>query len=580
MTARALAAALAATLASGLLAGCTGVPSSSSPQVVTPVGVVPSSAPPAITPQAGADPRTMVTDFLTASASDDIRHQAAHAFLTSGATQRWADSTVTVVDSARVGNFEGNSVNGSVTVTGRPIGSVSATGVYHPVLQGNGNGGAPIPFSFGLRRVRGEWRIDTLGNGVILTYDEFQRVYQQRSIFFFDLAERRVVPDPRYTSLTDPARLAAWLMSQLAAGPRPELQSAVSTELPAQIDPTRVTVTLGSPVRVELPGASQLDTATRNRLAAQLAVTLQQVSGADITILDAGRPVSVPQAGGDTFGVSQFSAVIDPPRPPPEVFYLRNGAVVDELGKPLPGEAGTGRYALTSVALASVGSPDLRLAGTAGAAANARLLVGTQNAGLRATSVQGQLSRPAWAPGLDEVWVGNGSTVLRVGLDGRAQAVPVTGSTGGLSGRVTALRFSPDGTRVAIVLTASDGSAQVWMGSVVRNPDSAQVRVDSLEAISPQGVGVIDVAWNDSLKLFTVGRDLATGDPSIYELQADGSRWTARGINNLPVPDSITVAESQEAWVSAGGTVWAQQAGGWTSRGTNGANCTNPVYLE
>ena len=575
MTRRALLALAAVGMA--VLTACTGVPAASSPQVVNPVGAAQSSGPPVITPQPNADPRTMVTDFLTASATDDVRHQAARGFLTSDAAQRWADATVTVVDSLRVGNF----VDGAVTVTGRPIGSVSASGIYKPVLQGNGSGGTPNSFSFGMKQVNGQWRIDTLQAGVVLAYADFQRVYQQRALYFFDLAERRIVPDPRYTALSDPARLAGWLMGQLAAGPRPELQSGVTTELPAQIDPSRVTVTLGSPIRVELPGASQLDMATRNRLAAQVAVTLQQVSsGSDITIMDSGRPVSVPQARGTVFAVADFNAIVNPPSPTPSVFYIRDGAVVDQLGAPLPGALGSGRYDLGAVALSSVGSTDLRVAGTSGAGANARLLVGTRDSGLRSTAVRGRLSRPAWFPGQDEVWVGDGASVLRVGLDGKAHAVAVTGSTGSLSGQVTALRFSPEGMRVAMVVKAADNIAQVWLGSVVRSPDSSQVRVDNLEAISPQGVGVVDVAWNDSLKLFTIGRDLATGDPSIYEVQVDGSRWAARGIDNLPIPDSITVAEDQEAWVSAGGTVWAQQATGWTSRGRASAFCTNPVYLE
>jgi dipeptidyl aminopeptidase/acylaminoacyl peptidase len=177
--------------------------------------------------------------------------------------------------------------------------------------------------------------------------------------------------------------------------------------------------------------------------------------------------------------------------------------------------------------------------------------------------------------------VGDGPLVYRVQLNGRRSVVPVTGTNGAVSGRVTALRFSPEGTRVAVVLTATDGTAQVWVGSVVRTrAQGGQVRVDSLEPVTPQGVAVTDVAWNDQLKLFAIGRDLTTGDPSVYEVQVDGSLWTPRGISNLPVPDSITVAQNEVAWVSAGGTVWAQQASAWTSRGTEGAFCTNPIYLE
>ncbi|MCU1658820.1 MAG: Lipoprotein LpqB beta-propeller protein [Pseudonocardiales bacterium] len=561
-----------------LLAGCTGVPSSSSPQVVNPVGVATPTGAPQITPAPGADPRTIVTAFLAASATDDLRYTAAHGFLTSEAKQRWSYNTLTIVDSVQVSNF----VDGAVTVTGRKIGSVSSVGVYTPVLQGNGSGGVPVPFSFGMKRNAGQWRIDTLQNGVVLTADEFQRFYRQRSLYFFDLAEKRLVPDPRYSPLSDPKLLATWLISQLAAGPRVELQSAVSIELPAQTDPSGVSITLGSPIRVTLPGAGQLDPQTRNRLAAQVALTLQQATASvEITIIDGGRAVSIPQVGGDVFNAAEFAAMSSPANPAPALYYLRNQGVVDETGKPLPGDLGNGHYQLDSVALASIGQPDLWVAGITGTGTGARLLVGSRNTGLRATPVLGRLSRPSWAPGLDEVWVGDGPLVYRVQLNGRRSVVPVTGTSGAVSGRVTALRFSPEGTRVAVVLTATDGTAQVWVGSVVRTrAQGGQVRVDSLEPVTPQGVAVTDVAWNDQLKLFAIGRDLTTGDPSVYEVQVDGSLWTPRGISNLPVPDSITVAQNEVAWVSAGGTVWAQQASAWTSRGTEGAFCTNPIYLE
>jgi hypothetical protein len=559
-----------------LLAACTGVPDSSSPQVVNPVGVAESSAPPAITPPLNADPRTMVTKFLAAGATDDGHHGAAHAFLTSEAKQRWSDTTITVVDSERIGNF----VNGSVTVQGRKVGALSASGIYTPVLQGNGGGGVPVPFSFGMKQVGGQWRIDTLQNGVILTDSEFEAIYQQRSVYFFDAAERNLVPDPRYTALSDPSLLASWLINQLATGPRPELQSE-RTELP-KTDTSRVAITLGTPVRVEFPGAGQLEPQTRNRLAAQVAITLQPVTaGAEITIVDGGRAVTIPQAGSTRFTINNLESIVNPPVPAPDVFYVRNGGVVDAVGTPLPGEIGNGHYGLTSVALASAGAPELRIAGTSGTASNARLLVGTRSTGLHATAVRGQLSRPAWAPNLDEVWVGDGSAVYRVGTDGKPTPVQLSGSGGAVSGRVTALRFSPEGARVAMVLTDEDGvHSQIWLGLVVRTSNPAQVRVDSLEPISPQGVAVTDVAWNDRLKLFTIGRDLATGDPGVYEVQVDGSLWTPRGISNLPVPDSITVAANQVAWVSAGGTVWAQQTSAWTSRGADGTFCTNPVYLE
>ncbi len=68
----------------------------------------------------------------------------------------------------------------------------------------------------------------------------------------------------------------------------------------------------------------------------------------------------------------------------------------------------------------------------------------------------------------------------------------------------------------------------------------------------------------------------------MYEVQVDGSLWTARtGTEDLPgAPDSITVAENVPAWVSVGGTVWTQAGGSWTSPNGGATESTDPVYGE
>jgi len=568
------------TVAAALLSACTGVPRSSSPQVVEPVSAAKSGTAPAHLPALDADPRTMVLDFLAANALAEENHASALDFLTPEAKNRWLDTTVTVIDSVQVGNF----TRGSVTVRGRRLGSVNASGIYTPDLAGDGSGGVSVPFTFGLKKLKGQWRIDILASGLILNSAQFQRVYQQRELYFWDLTEKHLIPDPRYSSLVDRSSLANWLLGQLIAGPRPELQNAWTRELSAHVAPRQSIVIPGSPTTVELPGASRADLGIRAHVAGQLALTLDQVRpGADISILDGGRPVPVSAAGATQFSASVFTSAVNPANPSPPLFYIRAGAVVDAKAKPVDGALGSGQYHLTSSALATKpGSEDLLAAGTAGPASDARLLVGTERTGLRDSRLHGTLSRPSWAPNLDEVWVGDGSRVYRVTRGGRPTEVPVAGA-GTLTGRVSAVRFSPEGSRVALVLSENDGpGAQVWVGSVVRPPAQAQVRVDSLEPISPQGIAVTDVAWNDQLKLFTVGRNVNTDNANVYEVQVDGSLWTPRSVVNLPfgVPDSITVAENVPAWVSVGGTVWRQSGGSWASPDTGTAYGIKPIYLE
>ena len=562
-----------------LIAGCTGIPTKSSPQVIGPVGGTSPSVAPTIGPTAGADPRSIVKGFLAASATSDQHHVAAKSFLTADARSLWKDTTVTVVDSELVGNF--NAADSTVTVSGRQLGSINAAGVYSPVLKGAGDGGDVVPISFGLRRVSNEWRIDSLNPGILIGSEEFQRLYQQRSLYFMNRAGDGLVPDPRFTALVEPSDLATWLVAQLAAGPRPELQDAVSTGLPAQTDPGRVGVTIGAVTVVEVPGASQLDAATRNQLAAQLSQTLQPVVGqAAVEITDGGKPVTVPAVGTSEFTAAQFASLSAPSSLAPRLYYLlTNGGLVDSTGKPVAGQIGAGGYNLTSVAVAATATSDAAVAGTNGPAADERLVIGSVRTGLRATAVHGQLSRPAWAPRMGEVWVGDGAAVYRANAAGHATLVPLSASVGTIAGHVRAIRLSPEGSRVAIVLAARDGTAQVWVGSVVRN--AGQVRVDSLEPITPLGEVISDVAWNDQLKLFVIGKSSLTNDTNIFVVQVDGSLWTLRSSANLPAdPETITVASGAPAWVSVGTTVWTQPGSSWASPGNDVTYGTDPVYAE
>lgn len=561
-----------------LLASCTTIPNSSSPQIVRSIGVG-AAPPPNITPPAGADARAIVGGFLNANGANDPNHNSARAFLTTEEKSRWADSPITVIDRPVVSN----ALRGRVTVVGHQIGTVDATGVYTPALQGDGTGtgGVRVILPFGMKQVKGQWRIQSLQKGLLISTVQFQQ-YQQRSLYFFDPSEQQLVPDPRYTQLADPRDLAVWLIAQLAQGPR----GGLATGLPDQTDPKRVQVKFPSDTdssgltKIEIPGSQQLDTGNRDRLGAQIAATLAQVTTiGDMEITDGGDPVRIPAVGGTVFTADRLSGQFETTRPLSKLYYVDGGAVYEQSGRRLPGKVGTGAYGLTSVALTpQLGSDALEIAGVRGSGKNEFLDIGTADR-LFPIKLHGELSRPAWAPDQNEVWIGNGENLDRASLTGGVHQVPVDAVGGKPSGKVTAVRLSPEGARVALVLTSPDKTSQVYVGAVVRG--ATEVRVAGLAPISPQGVSVTDVAWNDELKLFTVGTDLSTHAFGVYEVQCDGSLWTLRGTLGLPqAPDSVTVAANSVAAVSTGDTVWRQQAGSWESLQSDETRGTNPVYVE
>jgi hypothetical protein len=373
-----------------------------------------------------------------------------------------------------------------------------------------------------------------------------------------------------------------WLLTQLADGPRPDLANAVSPDtMPANIDPNAIKVTLGTPTLIEIPGSSQLDPGVRDRLAAQVSQTLiEALSGREISITDNDVPVQIPEVGGDTFSAADFSSSTGPATPTSEVFYLSSGRVHDDSGRPVAGPLGEGQYFLTSFA---IGQPEPAgveyAAGATGSGEHQRAYVGTVRAGLRPTGVEGELSRPAFAPGRPEVWFGVGSKLVRILTDtGKPREYQVPIVSGG--GRIVALRFSPEGSRIAIVIAGASGGTQLYVGAVVRG--AGQVRVGTLEPVSPVGVVVQDVAWLDAFKLFAIGYLAGSQETRSFETGADGTDWTNSTVN-LPAPlDAVTAATASNVWVSsANGYVWKLSGTSWVSALPTGQTLGRaPVYLE
>jgi hypothetical protein len=564
-----------------LLGGCAGVPSSSAPETIEALDTGGASSTAPRPPHLDGDPRQIVESFLTENATSTATHATARAYLTRAANSRWSDDSATIIgNDYSVSTYDARS--DTVTVYGRVLGTLSANGIYTPSLQGDGQGGEKQPFVFHIARLGTESRIDKLHPGLLLSDDQFREIYRQQVLYFYDLAEDSLVPDLRWSALDDRTQLSEWLLTQIVDGPRPDLANAVSPDtMPAHLDPRQITVQLGTPTLIEIPGSSQLDAGVRDRLAAQLSQTLDEaLAGREMSITDSGTPVEIPQVGGDRFTAADFTAATGPPAPTSEVYYLTNGRIRDDTGRLLTGPAGDGSVYLSSVA---VGQPrpdtPLLVAGASGTGAAERLYVGTQRGGLHPTSVRGSLSRPAFVPGRDEVWVGDGTKLYRVRVEPtgpRVDQVPMLSS----GGQVLALRLSPEGSRIAIVISGASGSAQLYVGAVVRG--AGPPRVDGLKPISPVGVVVTDVAWLDAFKLFAIGYLAGSQDSRTFETGVDGTDWTNATIGNLPAPpDSVTAATSANVWVSANGYVWKLSGNSWVSPGPNGQTPGSaPVYLE
>lgn len=553
------------------LTACAGVPERSAPEKVRAIGGSTATPVPAPAPQPGADPRAIVLGFLAANVSSLPDHNAAKGFLTPEARNTWLDSPVTVVDAYQV-KLPDPSTH-IVTVTANQVGTIDQNGIYRTVQQADSG----IQRSFGMKRLNGQWRIDKLSPGLVIQLTDFG-AYRMHPLYYFDLIQKHLVPDPRYTPLSDQS-LATWLLDQLLSQPRPELQLAVLS-IPNAVNAKNATVTVDATSQVyvvELPGSSRLDKNSRRRLATQVAFTF---NNALITITDNRRPVSIPGITGP-FSETDFQSASGVFHDRPAYYVTDAGVVADQTGKVLDGLLGHRSYGLTSISLA--GDPaasDLRAAGVAGSSGRSTLLIGSRKAGLHAVRLPaGPMSRPAWAPGLSEVWLGYGTTLLRVPTSGTPSQVTITGR-GNLTGPITSVRFSPDGTRIALVIGGAARVAQCVIGTVERN--ASNVRIDNLVPVTPSDLTVTDAAWNDGTTLYVTGSE-ASGY-GVWSVQSDGSGFSKRPAGNFPAtPESIAAASGELPWVSSGGAVFIQRSNAWTSP-FGGIDATvrgrSPIYLE
>jgi hypothetical protein len=570
-----------------VLTGCTGIPSSSAPQVVRTVGR--SSTPDAtetthIAPQPEDSPHEVVSNFVLAGSDAGALHSTARQFLTTRASTGWKDNPTVILEEANTGDAVISGDTATVPVTGRRIGQLDANGIFSPTLKGMGTGDLET-FNFNLVRTSIGWRIDHLQPGVLIDSQSFTRYYQPRALYFMDSTQSIVVPDLRYSPLPH-GQLANWLLTELIAGPRPDLAQSVINAVPDQV--AKPSVQIGNPTIVDLPGVGQLDVASRNALATQLAFTLGQVddvefSGGRLEITDSGKPVPIPAASGLQFPTGSFcSASTEPIALCPgagsdgELYFLRYGSVLPAN----PTLAGLPNRNFSSVALRQGSAKTLQAAGLVG---SSQLQIGSDQTFVSTRLPHPATSRPEWEPYSDNVLIGVGNRIYRVTSGGPAVPVSLTSDVGALpAGQIIAVRLSSDGDRVALVIQGPAGGT-AWVGSVVTA--GSDVRIESLTPVTPPALAVTDVAWTTSTRLALVAAEPGA-EARVWPVYSDGSQL-GRPLSNVHLPGpptAIAGGQGQPTVVSVGSasssSIWRAVSSGWKSlSGTDALEYgSNPVY--
>lgn len=535
------------------LAGCAGVPNSSSPQAI---GTVSRPAPPSLPkPTPGMDPDILLREFLKATADPANRHLAARQFLTESASSTWDDAGSALLIDNVVFVETRTSERVSVSMRADMLGSLSDIGVFETA-----EGALPEPGPIELVKTSDGWRIDRLPNGVFLDWQQFQSTYKRSTLYFADPTGKTVVPDPRYLAVSDPDQLPTQLVSKLIAGPRPEMVKTVRNllEPPLKLrgpvmraDGGKTGIGRGyGGARIDLDELSTTDPHSRQLLAAQLIWTLSRagvngpyVINADGAALDdrfadgwSTADVAATDPGAADGAAAGLHALVGG-----SLMRLdgqRSLRVVGSFGQ-MPGQTAaalsrTGQV-VASVVTLRPGAPDIASSLWAGP------LGGSASEAIDGRS----LTRPSWSLD-DAIWVVvDGINVVRVIQDASGQPARIPVDSIAVStrfpGEITELQLSRDGTRAAMVI-----AGMVILAGIEQTPGGGYALTFPRRLGYGLGDTVVSLSWRTGDDIVVSRTD---GRHPVSYVNLDGVNSDGPSAN-LRMPVTTVVANPSAVYVA------------------------------
>ena len=513
-------------------------------------------------PRDGMTAAETVQGFLDASASFDGDHAVARQYLTARANQTWETASGVSV-------YEGTgslmAYGGEVTLSASQTGRISPIGRYEVAPAGT-----ELRSEFRLVHDDGEWRIDQLPQGLVLSLVDVDRSFRSLSVFFFDPSFSTLVPDPRMIPVLGPGQ-ATTLVRYLIEGPSDWLLPAVRTGFPDGVSLGIEAVPIEAGVaNVDLTANVRLaDDSARQALSQQLVWTLRQlpdVTAVNLTSL--GQPllgpgVASPQPRDAWQGV-------DPAGLPPgsRGYMARADSVVRLTGdswEAVPGGAGAGQVLFTDFAVSR--ASDF----IAGLDPQGSLWRGPLGSGGPLTRLvpDSTLSSPVFDRS-GEVWaIDSELGLVVVGLDGTVAPIRVIGLP--TRSKVRLATPSRDGTRAALVVQRG-ARTSVVLGRIVRSTLGGSVTITGPIRVESKLTEVVDVGWSGADSIAVLG-GIETGSLQVFDI--DLARGSVSSLGAPEAPVSIAAAPGLPMLVGAAdGEVYELAAGTWRSR----ANGTSPAY--
>ncbi len=519
-------------------------------------------------PAPGADPQQIVEGYLRANSNYQPNYATARQFLTAQAADSWRPEAGARIYRSRTQQDSQNSVRLEFELTG----VLAADRTYSASDE-------KPKEDFGLVKENGEWRIGQPPEGLLVEQYAFEGSYAGYSRYFFGNG-LALVPEPIYLPrLRSSGNVAAALMTALLKGPSDWLKPVAASAIPEGTSLVGESVTINNEIaEVALSeDVLTLDPPARSQLGAQVAYTLQQVSGVRGVLITVNQQkFRIPEADPSTavFATNAFSESIKPEPLVSDESYALSGGQVHAVRTPdevpslqlIQGPLGAKGAGVDSLAVAVDGTEVAAV--TDERTTLRRAAIGTGDVTTLASGLQNML-RPQFTR-YGELW-----TVARVPREQGLQRLlmfdgerRVQVNAMALNGRrITAFRISPDGVRIALVWR-TDTDYQLGIARIVRG---GQLNVDDLRLVDVQQqdstpiTRIADVAWLDADELMLLG---AAGEESPFvpvRVMSDASEIVVERVDPEWGVQQLTVLprKQQVVLVGTGGRSWRNDGSQW-----------------
>jgi hypothetical protein len=534
-------------------AGCAGVPDSGSVHLAKKLTAVNDDPEFSVrtlpaSPTAGMTPDSLVSGFLDAVVDSDSDYAVAREFLVRRTSWNTSAGNLLYDGDPKIRR---DGLDG-VTVTLTRTGEIDRDGNYR-MSPGT------IKQHFDVLRVNGQWRISKPPTGVPLSAAVAQQTLQSDSLYFFNRAQTRLVPEPILVQPDRVRSLATTLVHDLLNGPTAALAPAVTTAAPSGVTLVdNVTIDDNGTAEVDLSAnAQQLSATALERLSAQIVWTLRQVSLVRaVALVNNNKPLTA-------IGVPVIQPVKSWSQFAPEVTPTIPGALVTDDGR----ISGIGMTVPTSLnqrelAAAATSSDGMSVAVVRGPPGNQTLLVGSAYGRLQAPFAASSFTPPAFDPAGD-IFTVRGvapqSTMEELTVDHKIHAVVLPPAL--RRERISALSVSDDGARIAMVVGPPDAGA-LYVGVLATIRSRPVIR--SVELAVPASDAVSGVAWAGGNEIATTVRT-SPSSRAVLTTSVDGYDTTVQPTSGLPaLPTSVAAAPGEALLAGADGAVYSLSDGRWS----------------